>query len=210
MVTGKIAKIETMGMLDGPGIRTVVFTQGCILRCAYCHNPALLALKGGKEYTPQELVDIVVRYKTYYKKTGGVTVSGGEPLIQTPFLIEFFKLCKQNGIHTCLDTSAAGYGDFDELLKYTDLVLLDIKHTTDEGFKELTLADRSTTNAFMEALDKSNSEVYIRQVILPNYNDNQHYLDQLLQTILPIKNITRIDFLPYHTLAEHIYEDLKL
>ena len=210
MLTGKIAKIETMGMLDGPGIRTVVFTQGCILRCAYCHNPALLSLKGGKTYTSKQLLDVVMRYKPYYKKIGGVTVSGGEPLIQTPFLTEFFQLCRIHGIHTCLDTSAVGYGDFDKLLKYTDLVLLDIKHTTDQGFKELTLTERSNIIPFMEALNRSNAEVYIRQVILPNYNDNEEYLQQLLQTILPIKNITKIDFLPFHTMAEHLYEELKI
>lgn len=210
MVKGKIAKIESMGMLDGPGIRTIVFTQGCILRCAYCHNPSLLTLEGGTEYTPQELLEKVKRFKIYYKNGGGVTVSGGEPLIQTTFLTEFFKLCKENQIHTCLDTSGVGYGDFSELLKYTDLVLLDIKHTREKEFKELTLVNKERTKPFIEELNKSGVKVWIRQVIMPNYNDNQEYLQELLQEILPIKNVEKVEFLPFHTMAEHIYYDIGI
>lgn len=212
MVTGNVAKIETMGMLDGPGVRTIVFMQGCVLRCAYCHNPTLLSLQGGEQYTPLQLLQKVMRYSAYYKHGGGVTVSGGEPLVQQQFVTEFFKLCKQHNIHTCLDTSAVGLpGDnYEELLAVTDLVLLDIKHTNREEFKKLTLVEKERTENFRAALDASNARVWIRQVVLPNFNDNEAYMQELLQEILPIKNIDKIEFLPYHTMAEHVYEENKM
>lgn len=210
MVKGKIAKIETMGMLDGPGIRTIVFMQGCILRCAYCHNPALLSLSGGTEYTPQELLDKIIKFKPYYKKNGGVTVSGGEPLIQTEFLIEFFRLCKQNGISTCLDTSGVGYGNFDELLKYVDYCLLDIKQVDPKEFKKLTLVEKDKIIPFHQALAKTNVKVWIRQVIMPNYNDNEEYLHALLFEVLKIKNVEKVEFLPYHTMATPTYDELNM
>ncbi len=210
MITGKVASIESMGLLDGPGIRTVVFMQGCILRCAYCHNPALLTFTGGKEYTPNQLFNYISKFKSYYGKDGGVTVSGGEPLAQTEFLIEFFKICKNNGISTCLDTSGVGLGNVDELLKYTDLVLLDIKHVNKAGFKELTEVDMDKTIPFMNALSKSNCDVWIRQVILPNYNDNMEYLTELAKVIKPIKNVKKVEFLPYNNMAEPIYELLNM
>lgn len=211
MTIGKIAKFETLGMLDGPGIRTVVFMQGCMLRCAYCHNPALLSFDGGMSFSPKQLLDKILRYQTYYKQTGGVTVSGGEPLAQTAFLIEFFKLCKQKNIHTCLDTSGVGFGNFDELLTYTDLVLLDIKHTTEAGFKELTLIEKSKTEAFHSALISSKKDIWLRQVIIPNYNDNSQYLDSLFKEIRKFQNqIVKIEFLPFHTMAEQIYNEIGM
>jgi pyruvate formate lyase activating enzyme len=200
-----------MGLLDGPGVRTVVFMQGCPLRCAYCHNPAILTFQGGIEHTPEQLLNKVKRFKSYYGDTGGVTVSGGEPLAQAEFLTEFFRLCQQNGIHTCLDTSGVGLGgDYAELLKSTNLVLLDIKHTSAEKFKELTLVDKARTQPFYEALNNSNAEVWIRQVIMPNYNDNLEYLHTLANEIKNIHNIKKIEFLPYHTMAESYYEKLNM
>lgn len=210
MIEGKIAKFETLGMLDGPGVRTVVFMQGCILRCAYCHNPALLSFEGGMAFTPQALFDKIMRYKTYYKDNGGVTVSGGEPLAQTDFLIEFFKICKKNNIHTCLDTSGIGFGDFEELLKYTDLVLLDIKHTSIEGFKEMTLVDKERTIPFHEALISSNADIWIRQVIVPDVTDSTDYLKTLLDEIKKFKIVKKVEFLPFHTMAEQVYKDLNI
>lgn len=210
MITGRIAKFETLGMLDGPGIRTVVFVQGCMLRCAYCHNPALLSFQGGQEYTPKQLLEKILRFKNYYKSHGGVTVSGGEPLGQTEFVTEFFKLCKQEKINTCLDTSGVGTGDFEELLKYTDLVLLDIKHTTDKGFKELTLIEKDRTVPFTQALIKSGVPVWVRQVIIPEITDSSEYLDSLLEEISKFKNIEKIEFLPFHTMAYSVYEELGI
>jgi pyruvate formate lyase activating enzyme len=210
MITGRVAKLETMGTLDGPGVRVVVFLQGCILRCAYCHNPALLTMHGGTEYTPQELLETVKRYKPYFEKTGGVTVSGGEPLAQGDFLLEFFKLCKQEGIGTCIDTSGVGFGDFDELLKYTDIVLLDIKHVTEEGFKKLTLVEKDKTERFHNALNNSKTSVWIRQVIVPGITDSQEYMDGLLNEIKKFKNIEKIEFLPFHTMAKNLYKELGM
>ena len=134
MVKGKIHSIESMGLVDGPGIRVVVFFQGCKLRCAYCHNPDTWKFSGGIEMTPEELIQKIVRFKPYFNRSGGgVTFSGGDPLMQPEFLLECLKLCKQNGIHTAIDTSGFGNGDYAEILKYTDLVLLDIKQTTSQG-----------------------------------------------------------------------------
>lgn len=210
MITAKVAKFETLGMLDGPGVRTVVFLQGCILRCAYCHNPALLSFESGQEYTPKQLLEKIMRFKNYYKDNGGVTVSGGEPLCQTEFVTEFFRICKQENINTCLDTSGVVFGNFEELLKFTDLVLLDIKHTSKQGFKELTLLDKDRTIPFHDALIKSGVPIWIRQVIVPNVTDSQEYLYSLLEEILKFKNIQKIEFLPFHTMANSVYEDLHI
>ncbi|MGI5841872.1 MAG: pyruvate formate-lyase-activating protein [Christensenellales bacterium] len=210
MITGKIAKLETLGTLDGPGVRTVVFFQGCVLRCAYCHNPALLTLQGGTEMTAQELFEKVVKFKQYFKNGGGVTVSGGEPLIQTEFLTEFFKLCKQNEINTCLDTSGVGFGDFDELLKYTDLALLDIKHTDVGEFKKLTLIDKDRTAEFHNALKANKTPIWLRQVIIPDVTDNEAYLDSLLKEILKFDTIEKVEFLPFHTMATTAYDELGI
>ncbi len=211
MLTGRVAKLETMGTLDGPGVRVVVFLQGCILRCAYCHNPALLAMDGGEEFTAEQLLKKVKRYKPYFEKTGGVTVSGGEPLAQSDFLTQFFKLCKQAGISTCLDTSGVGIGEFDELLQYTDIVLLDIKHTTPQGFKNLTLVEKHKTEKFHKALNNApNVEVWIRQVIVPGLTDSQEYMTQLLKEVQKFENIKKIEFLPFHTMAKNLYSDLGI
>ena len=139
MVKGRIHSIESMGLVDGPGIRVVVFFQGCALRCKYCHNPDTWSHNDGTEYTPEELVNKISRFRPYFENSGGgVTFSGGDPLRQPEFLLEVLKLCKQKGINTCLDTSGYGFGDYDEILKYTDIVLFDVKDITPEGYKNVT------------------------------------------------------------------------
>ncbi len=173
MVKGKIHSIESMGLVDGPGIRVVVFFQGCKLRCAYCHNPDTWLLSGGTEMTPEELIQKIVRFKPYFNRSGGgVTFSGGDPLLQPEFLLECLKLCKQNGVHTALDTAGFGNGDYTEILKYTDLVLLDIKHTTGQGYVSLTGRDSTDVNVFLEALRKSKSRVWVRHVVVPGITDS--------------------------------------
>lgn len=208
---GRIHSFESMGLLDGPGIRTIVFMQGCNLRCLYCHNPDTWALSGGTEYTPEEIVNKIVKFKSYFDKSGGgVTFSGGEPLLQNEFLIEALKLCKEKGIHTTIDTAGVGHGDYEEILKYVDLVLLDIKHYDDEKYKFITGKAMDEFNKFKEALNKSNCRVWIRNVIVPDINDKEEDILSLVNFIKDIKNIDKVELLPYHTLGENKYEILKI
>lgn len=208
---GRIHSFESMGLLDGPGIRTIVFMQGCNLRCSFCHNPDTWALSGGTEYTPEELVAKISKFRAYFDKSGGgVTFSGGEPLLQKEFLIEALKLCKERGIHTTIDTAGVGHGDYEEILKYVDLVLLDIKHYDDEKYKDLVGRNMDEFNKFKEALNKSNCKVWIRNVVVPNINDKEEDIIHLVDYIKDIKNIEKVELLPYHTLGENKYEVLGI
>lgn len=210
MIKGSISKIETMGLVDGPGIRTVVFLSGCKLRCKYCHNPEMWKLTK-PNYTPQELANKIIRNKPYFKRNnGGVTFSGGEPLLQSEFIIEVCKLLKKENIHIALDTSGVGNGNYEELLSYIDLVLLDIKHINDLEYKNLTGQTIDETENFIKTLNKSNKEVWIRQVIVPGLMDNEEYLYKLKEYLKKIKNIKKIDFLPYHTLGKEKYKELGI
>ena len=207
---GKINSIETMGLVDGPGVRFVVFMQGCPLRCKFCHNPETWKLNGKADnYTPEELIKKILNYKPYFKRNGGVTFSGGEPLMQKEFLLECLKLCKQNDINTCLDT-AGSIPDCEEVLKYTDLVLLDIKGTNKENYKEMTSGNFDNSVKFIKLCEKMNKKLWLRVVIVPGINDTKEYIDELIKFIKPIKNVENIEFLPYHTLGVHKYEELKI
>jgi pyruvate formate lyase activating enzyme len=204
---GKIHSIETMGLVDGPGIRFVVFFQGCALRCAFCHNPDTWDMAGGKEVTARELLQKALRFKPYFKKSGGgVTCSGGDPLMQPEFLIDFLKLCKENGIHTAIDTAGFGKGKYREILKYTDLVILDIKHSHKEGYRQLTGGDIESFNMFRKALEESHSKLWIRHVVIPGITDRLEHLDQMKEIIASFKHVEKIELLPYHTLGIHKYE----
>ncbi len=204
---GTINSIESMGLVDGPGIRTVVFFQGCSLRCAYCHNPDTWLLKGGTEVTPEELLRKFKRYKSYYDKSGGgVTFSGGEVLLQPEFLLELLKICKENGIHTAIDTAGYGYGDYDEILKYSNLVILDIKHINDEEYIKLVGHSKKGFDDFLKALDRSDCKVWIRHVVVPGVTDNEETIFKLGDIIKNIKNVENIELLPYHTLGTVKYE----
>lgn len=210
MTKGSIDSIESFGLVDGPGIRTVVFLNGCKLRCKYCHNPEMWTMKE-KNITPEELVNKIKRFKPYYKRNnGGVTFSGGEPLLQYDFLLETCKLLKKENIHIALDTAGVGLGNYDELLDYIDLILLDIKHTDKKEYKDLTLHDIDESLNFIKAINKKNKKVWIRQVIVPHLMDNEKYMDSLIGFLKSIKNIERIDFLPYHKLGEEKYEKLNI
>ena len=210
MIKGSIKKIETFGLVDGPGIRTVVFFTGCKLRCKYCHNPEMWNIQE-PNYTPQQLVDRIIRNKPYFEKSnGGVTFSGGEPLLQSKFLIQVCKLLKKENIHIALDTAGVGNGNYDEILSYIDLVLLDIKHVTKEGYKELTGIDFEESQKFIESLNKSGKPVIIRQVIVPGIMDNESYLYGLKEQLKKINNIQKIEFLPYHTLGIEKYKELGI
>lgn len=204
MIKGAVDSIETFGLVDGPGIRTVVFLSGCKLRCKYCHNPEMW-VRGQENYTPEELAKRILRNKNYFLRKGGVTFSGGEPLLQSKFIIEVAKILKEFSIHIALDTAGVGNGDYEEILRYVDLVILDIKHTDPDGYLELTGYPMEESLKFIDALNKSGKSVWIRQVIVPGLMDNDFYLDELVKTVKTIKNVERIDFLPYHKLGSEKY-----
>ncbi len=208
-IKASIDSIETFGLVDGPGIRVVVFFNGCKLRCKYCHNPEMWTKKENN-YTPQKLVDKIKRYKSYFRDNGGVTFSGGEPLLHSEFIIETVKLLKEENIHIALDTAGVGNGNYSELLKYIDLVLLDIKHTTPDGYKAITGQELKEVETFITEVNKQNKPVWIRQVIVPGIMDNKEYIDGLAKYLKHIKNIERVDFLPFHRLGREKYLALGL
>ena len=198
MLKGKIHSIESMGLVDGPGIRVVVFFQGCKLRCAYCHNPDTWKLSGGMEMTAGEIVQKIVRFKPYFDRSGGgVTFSGGDPLIQPEFLLQCLKLCKLNGIHTAIDTSGFGNGDYAEILEYTDLVLLDIKHTSSQGYVSLTGKDTLGVNLFLDALRKSKSRVWVTHVVVPGITDSVEHITKLSKLLVKkFLMLIKLNFFP--------------
>lgn len=212
MIKGRIHSIESMGLVDGPGIRTVVFIQGCKLRCAYCHNPDTWNLNSGIEVTPEEVIKKILRFKPYFSRSGGgVTFSGGDPLVQPEFLLEMLKLCKANGIHTAIDTAGYGDGNYDEILKYTDLVLLDIKHINSDGYVVLTGRDTKDVNTFLEALRRSKTRVWVRHVVVPGYTDTEDHMKKIAEIITnEVPNVDKIELLPYHVLGVNKYEKLGI
>ncbi len=213
---GYIHSKESFGTLDGPGIRYVLFMQGCPMRCLYCHNPDTWNTQGGKEI---EIDDIIKEYKNNegFYRSGGITVTGGEPLMQIDFVTELFKVCNKNGIHTCIDTSGITFSQndrqiekFDALMEHTDLVMLDIKHIDPSSHKTLTGKDNENILAFAKYLYKKGIKVWIRYVLVPGYTDKEEHLLKLADFIAPLKNIRAIEVLPYHTLGVHKYESLNI
>lgn len=208
---GRINSIETMGLVDGPGIRFVSFFQGCKLRCLYCHNPETWALDGqSEEIEAQELVKKIERYKNYYGADGGATFSGGEPLLQPEFLLECLKLCKEKGINTAIDTAGVGFGDYDEILKNCDLVILDVKAVDGEEYKKLVGQDIKFFNQFLEAVQKNGNRLWLRQVIVPGINDDEAHVLKLKKFAKKLKNVEKIELLPYKTIGVHKYQYLKI
>ena len=177
-VKGSVNSIETLGLVDGPGVRVVVFLNGCKLRCKYCHNPEMQEM-GKVNYTPEELVKKIREYKPYYGGEGGVTFSGGEPLLQGEFLIAVSKLLREENIHIALDTAGVGAGRYEEILENIDLVLLDIKHIERAGYRELTGAEMDEAEKFIKVMNKMEKKVWIRQVIVPRLNDSREYVEKL-------------------------------
>ncbi len=215
---GYIHSVESMGLVDGPGVRSVVFFQGCLLRCKYCHNPdTWLIKKTENSYTPRELVNKLLRFKEYFGSTGGVTFSGGEPLLQLDFVIESFKLLKDNGVHTCLDTSGVGYfeepGYVDKLktlFSYTDLVLLDVKHYDDIKYKQITGKNIEGFDIFLQNIAKSATPMWIRHVVVPGLTDGTNHVIQLKEYVKNIPNVQKIELLPYHTMGLNKYKALNI
>lgn len=204
-----IDSIETFGLVDGPGIRCVVFFNGCKLRCKYCHNPEMWQKKDNN-YSVEEVYKKIMRCKPYFKNNGGVTFSGGEPLLNSDFIIEISKLLRKENIHIALDTAGVGLGNYKEVLDSVDLILLDIKHTEPKMYKEITGSSIDEVENFIPQLNESNKPVWIRQVIIPDITDNEEYTSSLAQYLTKIKNIERIDFLPFHRLGEEKYIALKI
>ena len=210
-MNGSVASIETFSVVDGPGIRTVVFFNECHLRCIYCHNPEMWN-KGINNISEDELVKKILRNKDYFGEKGGVTFSGGEPLLHSKFLINVCKKLKEHDIHIALDT--AGVGDnYIELLKYIDLIIFDIKHTTVEGYKKITKSLPDKSLEFIDTANKLNKKFWIRQVIVPTIMDNKEYIKSLndyIKKYFKIENILKIEFLPYHKLGREKYIKLSI
>ena len=214
-MTGYIHSFETFGTVDGPGIRFVVFMQGCPMRCLYCHNPDTWTVGAGEAYTPQEVASKALRYKSYFTGGGGVTVSGGEPMLQSEFVKELFSVLKKSGIHTALDTSGVMFDEndkhkFDGLLSVTDLVLLDIKHIIDERHKRLTGHSNKNILAFARYLSDTDKPVWIRHVLVQGITDDDGYLKELSSFIKTLKNVKKVEVLPYHTMGAVKYEKLGI
>ncbi|MBQ4146203.1 MAG: pyruvate formate lyase-activating protein [Clostridia bacterium] len=200
-----------MGLVDGPGIRCVVFLQGCGLRCKYCHNPDTWRMKEGDVIDSEALFNKINRFFPYFESSGGgVTFSGGEPLLQPEFLLDMLKRCREAGIHTAVDTAGAVVGDFREILKYTDLLLLDVKHITPEGYKELTGRKMDWYLDFKKQLIENPTDVWIRAVIVPGINDNTDYIRQVWAEAQTLPRVKKIELLPYHVLGVNKYKELGI
>ena len=208
---GYIHSHESFGTVDGPGVRYVVFMQGCPLKCKYCHNADTWKIKDAKfKETSSETYKEILKYKNFIK-TGGVTITGGEPMLQPEYVEGLFKLCKENGIHTTLDTSGYIFNDkVKEVLKYTDLVLLDIKSIDENMYKYITEVELDPTLKFLKYLSEKNIKVWIRHVIVPGLTDNDEHLSKLADYISEYSNIEKIELLPYHTLGEHKWEEMGM
>lgn len=207
----KVHSIESFGTVDGPGIRFVLFLQGCSLKCKYCHNRDTWNMEGGEYKSVDELVEKVLRYKNYIiPSNGGVTVTGGEPLLQVKFLISFFKKLQEANINTCIDTSGMFNitDDIKEVLKYTDLVLLDIKHINSEKCKELVGAPNEKELNFARYLSENGINIWIRQVLVPGYTDDEKDLEELGRFIKSLKTVKKVEFLPYHEMGKYKWEQL--
>ena len=206
----KVHSVESFGAVDGPGIRYVLFLQGCHLQCKYCHNRDTWDMNGGKYKSLDDIYDSILRYKNYIVPNGGVTVSGGEPLLQVKFLIELFTKLKKQKIHTCIDTSGmvSLTDDIKKVLKLTDLVLLDIKHIDDEKCKDLVGRSNKLELEFAKYLSDNNIPVWIRQVLIPGYTDSEEDLLKLKDFLSTLNNVEKVEFLPYHSMGKFKWKEL--
>lgn len=207
----KVHSIESFGTHDGPGIRMVVFLQGCKLKCLYCHNPDTIDTHGGKEYQIEDLVKMAIKQKAYFGKKGGVTVSGGEPLLQSKQLVTFFKRLKEAGINTNVDTNGRVLNHYTEKLLdgYTDLVMLDIKHMTEQGYEDLTgQRNKETTFTFAKHREASGKKMWLRYVLIPKITNKPELLHHMGEYFKNFKTIEKIEIQPYHKLGVHKWEAL--
>ena len=214
---GRISATESFGSVDGPGIRFIVFVQGCRYRCQYCHNPETWEREGGYEATAEEIFRQAWRYRPYWKQTGGITVSGGEPLLQLEFVTELFRLAKEKGVNTVIDTAGEPFtydepffSAFDDLLPLTDLFLLDLKQIDDEVHRALTGVSNESALALARFLSERGKRMWIRHVLVPGWTTGADDLSRLSDFIASLKTVDRVEVLPYHAMALHKYEELRL
>ncbi len=216
-MTGYIHSKESFGTLDGPGIRYVLFMQGCPMRCLYCHNPDTWEIRGGTPVTAEEIIGEFKKNRSFYSN-GGITVSGGEPLLQIDFLLDLFKRAKDEGIHTCIDTSGITFSGadnayrkkLDALMLLTDLVMLDVKHIDSARHKELTSHGNENILAFAKYLEEKRVPIWVRHVVVEGYTDDEESLFELGKFIGGLKNLQALDVLPYHTLGVNKYKELGI
>ncbi|MCT4616487.1 MAG: pyruvate formate-lyase-activating protein [Marinifilaceae bacterium] len=207
----KVHSFESLGTYDGPGIRLVVFLQGCAFKCLYCANPDTISFKGGTPTSVDEIMRMARNQKPFFGKKGGVTVSGGEPLWQAGELVKLFKQLKEEGFNTCLDSNGNVFNeDVIELMKYTDLVLLDIKHINKDWHKTITGKENATTLKLAKHLKDTGVKVWLRYVLVPGYSDQKEYLEELGEYFKDYDNIEKLEIQPYHKLGVHKYEHLKM
>lgn len=216
-ISGRITSIESFGSVDGPGLRYIIFLAGCNMRCKYCHNPETWPCTAGKLTTAEDVVKKAMRYKPYWKKGGGITVSGGEPLMQPEFVTEIFRLAKKQGVSTVIDTSGEPFtreepqfSKFQKMLELTDLLLLDLKHMDDKAHKELTGKSNASILAFARYLAEIHKPVWIRHVLVPGVTDSAVNLQNTSRFIASLGNVERVEVLPYHRMAIHKYEELGI
>ncbi|MDY3852368.1 MAG: pyruvate formate-lyase-activating protein [Prevotella sp.] len=216
-ILGAVHSVESFGSVDGPGIRFIIFLNGCKMRCRYCHNPDTWKMKADVWKTADELLAQAIRFKSYWGKKGGITVSGGEALLQIDFLIDLFKKAKAMGIHTCLDTAAQPFTreepffkKFEELIQYTDLILFDLKHINNEEHKKLTGWGNTNIIDCANYLSEKNIPVWIRHVLVPTITDNDKYLYGLRDYLKTLNNVEKIEVLPYHALGVYKWEKLGI
>ena len=210
-MTGQVHSIQSLGTLDGPGLRFVVFLQGCNLRCKCCHNPDTWDMQSEKQFTPQEIVEKALHYKEYFGDKGGVTLSGGEPLLQTEFCYEIFKLCHEKGINTCLDTSGSILNDnVKKLLSETDRVLLDIKYTENDLYMENVGCSLEKPMNFLYYLNEQQIPTTIRQVIIPTINDNENNIQKLNKIVENHSCIDKVELLPFKKICQTKYDNMKI
>ena len=208
---GRVSSLQSLGTVDGPGLRYVIFLQGCPLRCVYCHNPETWDPAGGREYAPEELVEKVLRCRAYFGEQGGVTVSGGEPLLQAPFVAELFRQLKAAGVHTALDTSGAGdLKQAAQVLDWTDLVLLDLKFPDEAGYRRYCRGSWAQTQAFAALAGEKRVPLWVRHVVVPGLNDSLEDLRAIKAQAESLPGFQKLEWLPFHNMCLEKYQQLGL
>lgn len=209
-IKGQVHSIQSLGTVDGPGLRFVVFLQGCNLRCKCCHNPDTWERKSEKQFTAEEITEKALKYKEYFGEKGGITLSGGEPILQAEFCFEIFRTCHKNGINTCLDTSGSVLNDkVKKLLSETDRVLLDIKYTNDEDYREYVGCGMNTPMDFLKYLDSQKIPTTLRQVIIPTLNDSEENIAKLNEIIKSHSCVDKVELLPFKKICQTKYDNMQ-